>query len=181
MSVEREPIRSYQRIFRPERRIYQVEGHALPVPGGVPLRWLAYTAAALVTVLALGSRSASIVAFAGLLAAGAGALLGGRGAAAAAAAGAVSGSWVLGLLLGLIDWPLRLIVLPAAIGTLATQATPDGRRADRFAASWLALRLAPRRRSLGRALPSSGVAHSFGGALRVSPEEPSPARRGVWR
>ena len=36
---EREPIRSYQRIFRPERRIYHLEGRALPVPGGVPLRW----------------------------------------------------------------------------------------------------------------------------------------------
>jgi hypothetical protein len=35
----REPIRSYQRIFRPERRIYQIEGRALPVSGGVPLRW----------------------------------------------------------------------------------------------------------------------------------------------
>jgi len=48
MSHGYEPIRSYQRIFRPERRIYQVEGHVLPVPGGVPLRWLAYAGTALV-------------------------------------------------------------------------------------------------------------------------------------
>jgi hypothetical protein len=35
-------IRSYQRIFKPERRICQVEGRSLPVPGGIPLRWLAW-------------------------------------------------------------------------------------------------------------------------------------------
>lgn len=177
MTDEREPIRSYQRIFRPERRIYQVEGHTLPVPGGVPLRWLAYTAAALVAVLALGSRSASVIVLVGLLAAGAGALLGGRGTALAAGAGTAAGAWLLGAVLGLLDWPLRLIVLPAAFGTLATQATPDGRRADRFAASWLALRLAPRRRSLGRGLPRPGVAHSFGGKLWVALEGPLPNTR----
>jgi hypothetical protein len=177
MSAEREPIRSYQRIFRPERRIYQVEGHALPVPGGVPLRWIAYTAAALLAVLALGSRSVSVALFAGLLAAGAGALLGGRGTALAAGAATTGGACLLGTVLGLLDWPLRLIVLPAAIGTLATQATPDGRRADRFLASWLALRLAPRRRSLGRALPTLGVAHALDAALWVAPDEHSPTLR----
>lgn len=156
MSPAPEPIRSYQRIFRPERRIYQLEGHPLPVPGGVPLRWLAYTAAALVAVLTLGSRSLTL---AGLLAAAAalvGGLLGGASAAATAGAVAFAAAWALGLALGLLDWPLRLLVLPAAVGTLATQATPDGRRADRFACSWLALRLAPRRRSLGRAVPLAG-------------------------
>ncbi len=177
MSSGREPIRSYQRIFRPERRIYQVEGHALPVPGGVPLRWLAYTAAALLAVLALGSRSASVALLCGLAAACAGGLLGDRRAAVLAAVAAAAGAWVSGLLLGLLEWPLRLVVLPAAVGTLATQAAPDGRRADRFALSWLALRLAPRRRSLGRAVPSAGARPSFGGLLWVAPDERSPALR----
>jgi hypothetical protein len=174
VNTEREPIRSYQRVFRPERRIYQVEGRALPVPGGVPRRWLAYTAAALAAVLLLGSRSASVAALCGFAAAGAGGLLGGRGAAVAAGLSAAAGAWALGLLLGLLDWPLRLVVLPAAVGTLAGQATPDGRRADRFAVSWLALRLRPRRRSLGRAVPP---ASSAGGALWVAPDERSPALR----
>ena len=44
MSDQPAPIRSYQRIFRPERRLYSIEGRVLPVPGGVPLRWLAYAA-----------------------------------------------------------------------------------------------------------------------------------------
>jgi hypothetical protein len=168
VSPSSEPIRSYQRIFRPERRIYQVEGHALPVPGGVPLRWLAYTAAALTAIVALSSGSATIDLLVALAAAAGGGLLGGRTAAAAVAVGAFAGAWALGLLLGLVDWPLRLIVIPAAVGTLATQATPDGRRADRFAASWLALRLAPRRRSLGRALPPAGLAVRGGGELWVA-------------
>ena len=65
-------------------------------------------------------------------------------------------------------------MIPAAVATLATQATPDGRRADRFALSWLALRLAPLRRSLGRALPAAGRAHRLGGELWVAPDERSP-------
>lgn len=170
MSPATDPIRSYQRIFTPQRRIYQVEGHPLPVPGGIPLRWLAYTAAALVAVLAVGSGSLTVIALLALAAASAGGLLGGREAAAIAGVTAFAGAWVLGLALGLLDWPLRLLVLPAAVGTLATQATPDGRRADRFAASWLALRLAPRRRSLGRALPPLGAPVRAEGELWVAGE-----------
>ena len=176
MSPSAEPIRSYQRIFRPERRIYQVEGHRLPVPGGIPLRWLAYAAAALVGVLALSSGSATVDALLALAAASAGALLGGREAAVLAGLAAFAGAWVLGIALGLLDWPLRLVVIPAGVATLATQATPDGRRADRFAASWLALRLAPRRRSLGRALPPTGVRVRGGGELWVAPDRKREGR-----
>jgi len=168
VSTSPEPIRSYQRIFRPERRIYQVEGHRLPVPGGIPLRWLAYAAAALVAILALSSGSTTVDGLLALATAFAGGLLGGREAAVVAGLGAFAGAWVLGFALGLLDWPLRLIVIPAAVATLATQATPDGRRADRFAVSCLALRLAPRRRSLGRALPPAGVPIRSGGELWVA-------------
>jgi hypothetical protein len=177
VSPDREPIRSYQRIFRPERRIYQVEGHRLPVPGGIPLRWLAYAGAALIAVLALSAGSATVDALLALAAASAGALLGGREAAVLAGAAAFAGAWALGFALGLLDWPLRLIVLPAAVATLATQATPDGRRADRFAASWLALRLAPRRRSLGRALPPAGARVRGGGELWVARPKDREGRR----
>jgi len=177
VSSSSEPIRSYQRIFRPERRIYQVEGHRLPVPGGVPLRWLAYAAAAVVAILALSSGSATLDGLLALAAASAGALLGGREAAVVAGAAAFAGAWILGFALGLLDWPLRLIVIPAAVATLATQATPDGRRADRFAASWLALRLAPRRRSLGRALPPAGAAVGGGGELWVARPKDRDGRR----
>jgi hypothetical protein len=50
-------IRSYQRIFRPDRRIYQIDGRRLPLPGGVPLEWLGWAFAALVAVLGLGQGS----------------------------------------------------------------------------------------------------------------------------
>jgi hypothetical protein len=177
MTDGREPIRSYQRIFRTERRIYQLEGRSLPVPGGVPLRWLAYASAALLAVLVLGSGSATLAVLLALAASFAGYLLGGKAGALAAGAGAFAAFWVLGFLVGLLDWPLRLVVLPVAVATLATQATPDGRRADRFALSWLGLRLAPRRRSLGRGLPPRGVPQLLGGALWVAPDEHGPRLR----
>jgi hypothetical protein len=177
VSTSSEPIRSYQRIFRPERRIYQVEGHRLPVPGGVPLRWLAYAAAALVAIIALSSGSTTLDVLLALAAASAGALLGGREAAAVAGTVAFAGAWVLGFALALLDWPLRLIVIPAAVATLATQATPDGRRADRFAASWLALRLAPHRRTLGRALPPAGAPVRGRGELWVARPKDREGRR----
>lgn len=169
MSGGYETIRSYQRIFRPERRIYQVEGHALPVPGGVPLRWLAYAAASLAAVILLGSGSGSVTVLVliALAASAVGLAAGGRERAALAGIAALGLAWLSGLVLGALDWPLRLIVIPVTVATLATQASPDGRRADRFAASWLALRLAPRRRSLGRALPLPGVAYPVEGRLWV--------------
>lgn len=170
MSQGYEPIRSYQRIFRPERRIYRVEGHTLPVPGGVPLRWLAYAAVALAGVFALSSGSIAVPVLAGLGASATGLALGGREGAAVAGIASFAAIWLASLALGLLDWPLRLVVVPVAVATLATQAAPDGRRADRFAASWLVLRLAPRRRSLGRALPASGVGHSLRGGLWVARE-----------
>ncbi len=178
MSGAREPIRSYQRIFRPERRIYQVEGRALPVPGGIPLRWLGYATAALVAVLAMGSESPTVAILFALAAGAAGLLVGGRTGGLAAGAGAFGAFWIGGFLLGLLDWPLRLVVIPVAVATLATQATPDGRRADRFALSWLAMRLAPRRRSLGRGLPQAGVPQLRDGAtLWVAPDEHLPELR----
>jgi hypothetical protein len=172
-----EPIRSYQRIFRPERRIYQLEGRALPVPGGVPLRWLAYATVALVAVLAIGSGSAAVLILAASGAALAGLFVGGRVGAAIAGVSALGALWLAGLTLSLLDWPLRLVVLPVAVATLATQATPDGRNADRFAASWLTLRLAPRRRSLGRAMPPAGAAVLRDSALWVAPDERAPVLR----
>ncbi|HEU4705593.1 MAG TPA: hypothetical protein VFS64_00200 [Solirubrobacterales bacterium] len=182
MSDGFEPIRSYQRIFRPERRIYSIEGRPLPVPGGVPLRWLAYATAALLLVVALGSGSAAVALVIAAVAGLGGASAGGRLGGAVAALGALAATWIGGWVLGLLDWPLRLVVIPAAVATLATQATPDGRRADRFALSWLAARLAPARRSLSRALPAVGRAHMLGGEVWVAPDERSARlRRGRVR
>jgi hypothetical protein len=169
-----EPVRSYQRLFRPERRLYAIEGRALPVPGGVPLRWLGWAAGALVGATALASGSPLVLGSIAATAALGGRSVGGRGAGIAAATMALAAAWLAGVALARVDWPLRLIVLPIALATLATQATPDGRRAERFAASWLALRLAPARRSAGRALPLSDRPHHLGGKLWVAPDERSP-------
>lgn len=177
MSERFEPIRSYQRIFRPERRIYVIEGHRLPVPGGVPLRWLAYATATLLAVIVLAGGSATLELGIAALAAVAGFGVGGREGALLAGLAGLAASWLCGLALGLLDWPLRLVVIPAAVATLGTQATPDGRRADRFALSWLAVRLAPARRSLGRPLPPAGIAHALGGRLWVEPDERAPLLR----
>jgi hypothetical protein len=179
VSAGRETIRSYQRLFRPERRLHQIEGRVLPIPGGVPLRWLGFAGGALVGVLALASGSLLVYALLALGAALAGAALGGRAGAALAGTSAFAAAWLLGHALGLLDWPLRLLVAPAGAATLATQATPDGRRAHRFAASWLALRLSPRRRSLGRALPPAGVPRVEDGWAWVAPDEHAPQLRGA--
>ncbi len=152
MSEPPDTVRSYQGIFNPDRRLYSIEGHPLPVPGGVPLRWLAYASGALVTVLVLTAHAPGVaVAIAG--AGGiAGVAIGGRAAGVAAAASGFVCVELGGWALAVVDWPLRLIVIPTAVATLATQATPDGRRAHRFALSWLMLRLEPSRQSLGRRL-----------------------------
>src|SRR3954467_2962360 len=48
-------IRSYRRVFEVDRRIYRVDRWALPVPGGVPLRAVAYFAVALLAMIAAGA------------------------------------------------------------------------------------------------------------------------------
>lgn len=177
MSQGRYPIRSYQRLFRRERRIHQIEGRALPVPGGVPLRWLGWAGGALLAAIALSSGSI-LVSVGAAAAAGAGGLaLGNRTAGLLAAAAALVGTLVLGAALGALDWPLRLVVVPVGVASAATQATPDGRRPERFAMSWLALRMEPGRRSLGRALPAAGVVHPMGGEVWVAPDVHGPRDR----
>jgi hypothetical protein len=52
--AERLVIRSYRRVFEVDRRLYRVDRWALPVPGGVPLRGLAYFAATVIAVVVLG-------------------------------------------------------------------------------------------------------------------------------
>ena len=169
VSDGREPIRSYQRIFRPERRIYQFEGRALPVPGRRAAalarlrdarRWSRCWRSARAPPRLRPDRVAA-AALAGLP-------VGGRAAPAVAGVAALAVVWLAGVALGLLDWPLRLVVLPVAVATLATQATPDGRRADRFAVSWLALRLAPR-----APLAWSGAA--------AGRRRPAPRRRALGR
>jgi hypothetical protein len=174
MSDSSQPIRSYQRIFRPDRRIYQIDGRRLPVPGGVPLEWLAWAFGALVLILVFSQRSIVFALVLGAI----GALLGAssqgfRGAAFAGAAGFLA-TLLAGVLLGWLDWPLRLIVAPALVATLAGQASPDGRPAHRYLVSWLSVRLRAARRSLDRSIPADGEAHVWAPCVWVAPDEHSP-------
>jgi len=174
MSDSSQPIRSYQRIFRPDRRIYQVDGRRLPVPGGVPLEWLAWAFGALVLILVLDQRSIVFALVLGAI----GALLGAssqgfRGAAVAGTAGFL-GTLLAGVLLGWLDWPLRLVVAPALLATLAGQASPDGRPAHRYLTCWLSVRLRAARHSLDRSIPADGEAHVWAPRVWVAPDEHSP-------
>ncbi|MEX1142880.1 MAG: hypothetical protein WD993_06375 [Thermoleophilaceae bacterium] len=168
MADDRAPIQSYARIFKPDRRIYAVEGYRLPVPGGVPLGWLGYAVAALVAVIALSGRSWTVAILAGLVVAGAGFVAGDRATAIVVGVATVGAAQTAGFALAAVDWPLRLLIVPAAVATLATQATPDGRPAHRYALSWLALQLRPSRRSLGRPLPAAGTRREHRTLLAVA-------------
>jgi hypothetical protein len=168
------PIRSYQRIFKPDRRIYQIDGRRLPVPGGVPLNWLVWAFGALVVVLALSSRSLLFT----VVCAGVAALIGAgwrgyRGAVvgAAVAACAVQAG---GVVLGWVDWPLRLVVLPGLVATAAGQLTPDGRSAHRYLLSRAAVRLRATRRSLARPVLVDGQVLDWAPRVWVAPDHHSP-------
>jgi TcpE family len=174
MSDSTHPIRSYQRIFRPDRRIYQIDGRRLPIPGGVPLEWLAWAFVALVFVLVLSQRS---IVFA-LVLGGFAALLGGgshgpRGAVVAGLAALVA-TLLVGVVLGWLAWPLRWVIAPALVATLACQATPDGRPAHRYLRSWAALLLRPGRQSLDGPLAADGLVQLWAPEVWVAPDERCP-------
>jgi hypothetical protein len=177
MSTDHAPIRSYQRIFKPERRIYQVEGHLLPVPGGVPLRWLGSAIAGLLAVVVLCTRPGVVAAVGAALVAVYALLVGTRAGAPLAAAAVFCTVHLGGWLLGMLDWPLRLIIVPALLATLATHATPDGRSAHRFVRSWLGLQLRPARRSLARPLPALDERRDVSGRMAVAPDWRAPVLR----
>jgi len=174
MSDSPAPIRSYQRIFKPDRRLYQIDGRRLPIPGGVPLELLGWMFAALVGVLVLDQRS---LVFALVLAA-IGAVLGasshGWSGAAILAAAVFAGTLLAGVLLGWLDWPLRLLVLPAMLATIAGHPSSDGRSTHRYLVSWVAVQLRAARRSLDRPLLPDGEGQVWAPQVWVAPDHHSP-------
>lgn len=167
MADEPRVVRSYQRLFRPDRRVYAIDGRTLPIPGGVPLAWLGAAALMLLGVLALTALSPVLIVLAAAGLASVPARLGRRRQSAVVFAGTVLGQLVVGSALGEVDWPLRLVVLPAVAATVLTQVTPDGRPAHRFAAGWLHARLAGRRRA-GEPLPTPAPRWLVEGRVRVA-------------
>ena len=173
MSDGSAPIRSYQRIFTPQRRIYQIDGRRLPIPGGVPLSWLGWTLLSLVVILLVSSRSLLLTLLAGLLAAAVGRQRS-LPSALAAFLVAVAGVQLVGLLLGLLAWPLRLVVLPMALATAAGQLSAEGRPAYRHLLGLFMLRLKAGRRSLGRPVPVEGERVTWLPRLWMAPDHRYP-------
>jgi hypothetical protein len=174
MSDSAHPIRSYQRIFKPDRRVYAIDGRRLPVPGGVPLEWLGWAFCSLIGVLVLSQRS---ILFAVILAALGGLLGASSHGWAGAILGALAGfvaTLLAGVILDWLDWPLRLLIAPGMIATLAGQAAPDGRPAHRYLTSWAALRLRAQRRSLDGATGAAQESRIWAPRVWVAPDEHSP-------
>jgi TcpE family len=174
MSDTSQPIRSYQRIFHPQRRIYQIDGKRLPVPGGVPLEWLAWAFCALVLILVLCQRSLVFAILLGVVAGAFGGSAHGMLGGLVAFLTGVLLTLLAGVLLGWLDWPLRLLICPGLLATLAGQASPDGRPAHRYLASCIGLRLRAQRRSLERVLPAEDAVREWASRVWVAADEHSP-------
>jgi hypothetical protein len=169
-----EVVRSYQRVFRPDRRIYAVDGKTLPVPGGIPIRWLGTATLVLIAGLLLAAvKPVVILGVAGLVGAGV-RRLGRRRPAAIAAAATAVGCVVAGMMLRSLDWPLRLIVIPAVAATAALQLAPDGRSAHRFLLSWARAQVAGRRHLGQPRCPAADPGTALAARLVVASDEHTP-------
>src|SRR3954469_20108450 len=127
MTQRRAVVRSYQRLFAPDRRIYSIDGRTLPIPGGVPLSWLGYATTTVLTAIVLAGLHPLVIAAGGWLTYISAARLGRRREGVLLAAATAAAMTVAGLLVGVVDCPLRLVVLPAVAATALTQISPDGR------------------------------------------------------
>lgn len=171
------PVRSYRRIFRVDRRIYQIEGRQLPLPGGVPLRFFIWFAAAEITVIMLRTGALPFTA----MAVAAGALVGrGRAGTVGAVIGAALG-WaaftVASFAIGLLSAPLAFFIVPLGIGVISLQAEPDGRQPHRFVVSWVRWQTTPHRRAAGRAVPAVGARSSYRPECWIAPDFRNPTLR----
>jgi hypothetical protein len=176
MSDFTRPIRSYQRIFRPDRRLYQIDGRRIPVPGGVPLQWLCWALVSLVGVLVLSQRSIVLATVLAVMLGALGATSHGWPGGLFAALAGFAATLLAGVVLDWLDWPLRLVVVPGMIATLAGRSSPDGRPTHRYLVSLAALRLRATRRSLdGAAVAAEDEKRVWVPRVLFAPDEHSPA------
>jgi hypothetical protein len=173
MTERRAVVRSYQRLFRPDRRIYSIEGRTIPVPGGVPLRWLGHAAAAALAALVLAGLHPVVILGGGLGSYWWAARIGSRRDAIALGALVAAAMTAAGLVIGALDWPMRLVILPAVAATPLTQPSGDGRSAVRFLVSYLRTRIAGRR-WLGLPLPGTGSSRRLTLRVAVRPDHRRP-------
>jgi hypothetical protein len=173
MSERRAVVRSYQRLFRPDRRIYSIDGRTIPVPGGVPLRWLGHAAAVALAGLVLAGLHPVVIAAGGLGSYWWAACIGSRRDAVALGAVVGTAMTTAGFVIGAVDWPMRLVILPAVAATGLTQASGDGRSALRFMVSCVRSRIAGRR-LLGLCLPGAGSLRRFTLSVAVRADQHRP-------
>jgi hypothetical protein len=171
-------LRTYRRVFNVDRRIYSIEGRQIPIPGGIPMRFLAWAGSSLIAIALLRSGSPAVM----VLCVAIGGLIGRRRAEwTGAAIGAVLG-WavftVASFALSLPDWPLTYVVLPFGVALFAMAAEPDGRAPHRFALSLLAWQLAPTRTDGVGGIPAVGETRMYRASeCYIAPDWRSPVLR----
>jgi hypothetical protein len=169
MTERRAVVRSYQRLFRPDRRIYSIDGRTIPVPGGVPLRWLGHAVAVALVGLVLAGLHPVVIVAGGLGSYWWASRIGGRGDALVLGVLVAVAMATAGLVIGAVDWPMRLVVLPAVVATGLTQPSGDGRSALRFLVSYMRTRIMGRR-WLGLALCGTGSSRRLAFMVAVRPD-----------
>lgn len=136
------PVRYYRRATRPRQRVYRRDGGRLAVLSRwVSFEWLAWAFAALVLVLVLSQRSIVLALVAGGIVAVLSAGAHGRQSMLRVGAAGFAVTLLAGEVLGWVAWPLRLVVLPALVATLARHASPDGRPTHQLLTRWVSARL----------------------------------------
>jgi hypothetical protein len=173
MTERRAVVRSYQRLFRPDRRIYSIDGRTIPVPGGVPLRWLGHAAAVAIGGLVLAGLHPIVVLAGGLGSYWWASRIGSRREAVALGVLVAAAMATTGLVIGAVDWPMRLVVLPAVAATALTQPSGDGRSMLRFLVSYVRTRITGRR-WLGLPLVGAGSSRRLALVVAVRPDHRRP-------
>jgi hypothetical protein len=168
----RNPVRYYRRATRPPRRVYRRGGRRLALLSGwVSFEWLAWAFAALVLVLVLSQRSIVFALVTGAIVAVLSAGAHGRRSMWRAGAAGFAVTLLAGEVLDWVAWPLRLVVFPAIVATLARYASPDGRPAYRLFTRWVSARLREGNPAREQQRATGGV---WAPQTWVAPDEGSP-------
>lgn len=173
MTERRAIVRSYQRLFRPDRRIYSIDGRTIPVPGGVPLRWLGHAVAVTLAGLVLAGLHPVVILAGGLGSCWWAARVGSQRDAVALGLLVAAAMTTTGLVIGAVDWPMRVVILPAVAATGLTQPSGDGRSALRFLVSCVRTRIAGRR-WLGLPMRETGTSRRLTFTVVVKPDHHRP-------
>lgn len=171
-------LRTYRRVFNIDRRIYSIEGHQLPIPGGIPLRFIGWLAVSLLLMLMLRSGAPLVMLLTIAVGGGIGRRRGGWGGAVVGAVIGWAAFTVSSFALSLLSAPIALVVIPFAIAMFSLTAQPDGREPHRYALSFIAWQLAPSRSDGHAGVAAVGETRSFRASeCYIAPDWRSPVLR----